>query len=118
MRIRSEQINALSIAMVQGWEQRIIARLRVEYPEQLASIGAEEAVAIVGGGVARAATHGITAELDVERYISLLFSCSQSFDTSSWAKSVLEDDTIPPEYKVDQLEGLRDLLGSEACGGE
>lgn len=94
MRVRSEQINALSQQKVDSFEDRMEQHLLRCFPGECAALGSEGVRETIRYGIERASSYGIDLERDVCKYIDLMFAFGRDFDRSpesSWAGPILTD---------------------------
>jgi len=106
VRIRSEQLGALSQAASESFESRMAAHLRKYFPADCAQMGDEGLHDTIRQGIGRAADHGISTEYDVARFIDLMFILCRDFDTNPntpWAADTLADEALGPSEKMDRL---------------
>ncbi len=122
--IRSEQMAALDRYAAAQFEDRVAAHLRARWPQSCAEMGDAALRERVAIGVERAAGYGLVAELDVCRYVELMFVLSPDFDTDArfpWAGEVLRQPELAPCTRIDRLEVLArrcpEARAPEAQGG-
>ena len=111
LQIRKEQIAAFEKVMRQKFEDRTVAHIAEEFPEEhqlmLDKDGGDAKVrALVWEGVERAAGYGITSEEPTTLYIDLMMGIAPDFDVQAdmdWAREVLEDPDLPEDAKMDLI---------------
>ncbi|MFW6161639.1 MAG: hypothetical protein ACODAJ_02665 [Planctomycetota bacterium] len=105
LRIRREQMAALSEHMARQFEQRMVAHLRQRFPQQTQDLDEPALHAQVHEGIERAKGYGITQEDDVRRFLEYQALLGADFDTSRpWAASVLSDDSLAGTEKMDRID--------------
>jgi hypothetical protein len=114
MLIRPEQMNRLSQAISNAFENQMFQKVKQSYPEKSGSVPEDQLRSIVRTGINRAKEYGIDRTNDVERFIDLMFRFPR-FDfeqdpPSEWALEILTDPASSPQEKLDQVEG-RAALG-------
>lgn len=106
LRIRQEQMDALGRYMVQCFEERLAAHLAQRWPARCKELGESALRGWIQGGMGRAARYGIKVELDVARFIELMFLLAPDFDSSgrtAWAGEILRRPRTEPGTKLDEL---------------
>ena len=107
--IRDEQMEALRLAAMKSFEQRMVRHLNEHFPEECRRAGAERIRGAISQGVYRAGQYGIVSERDVARYIDLSVVLGLDFDSGKrypWAKEILaRKDNGPPQKLQALYEG-------------
>ena len=112
LRIRTEQFDVFSKHMRQQFEDRMAVRLRSRFPDHTRPIEEPELRTFIRNGIERAATHNVTAEFDVQRYLEYMVKYGQEFDASpdmSWAGDILNREDLDGSEKMDRIDD-RDLF--------
>lgn len=78
--IRQSQITAFSSEALRVFEEAVLRSLYQRLPQHLASIGEHDARTAIREGVRKAASYGIVLEVDVAKFIELLFMFGPDFD--------------------------------------
>lgn len=90
--IRQQQLDALDRDMRKRFEQRMFAHVQQFFPQRCKALGEASVREWIGTGIARAAGYGVVAEVDVCRYIDVMFVFGREFDTDPqlpWAARIL-----------------------------
>jgi len=100
MKLRKAQIEALSRAVMKGFEDRMAAHLERFFPDDHALLGDVGVRAEIRRGIERAKRYGIVCERCVCKFLDVLFAFGRGFDTSvafPWAAAILTDRRIADE---------------------
>jgi hypothetical protein len=114
LRIRPEQLRALSEQRKASFERRAIEELHRIYPEDCADMRREELVAFVQRMVANSLGYGIDDEDDILAYLFLAIEHGEDFDKDPALPvclNVLPDPELPGASKIQILYDL--LVGAE-----
>jgi hypothetical protein len=106
LKIRNQQMALLSRYMEQSFEERMVRCLREFFPQRYEEFGEKRVHDLIRQGIATAATYQIIRECDVARYITLMFSLREDFDTNAetaWAAPILKDNSRSAEERLEQL---------------
>ena len=109
LRIRRGQMAELDRYAAAQFEKRVAASLTARWPRTCNKLGAEALRERVRTGVERAQHYGFTTELEVYRYVELMFVLSPDFDTDTrfpWAAEILGEQSLDSCTRIDRLEGL------------
>ena len=104
--IRKEQLRVFEHAAMANFVERMVAHLRRVFPDWAAEMTDDACRAFVRSGVASAASHGITIELHVARYLHVMQALGKDFDQSpehAWAANILERAELTSLEKLDRL---------------
>jgi len=88
------------------FENRAAAYLRDNHRDILQGTPDEAIRQSVREGIRRASAYGITAELDVVRFIDLMYLMSPDFDTNlrtSWIGQVLKNSRVPTNERIGMI---------------
>jgi len=105
--IRREQLDVLSGAMFQQFEDRVDIQLRRLFPNHPSAAAPDGFRPLIRAGVTKADTYGITDEADVERFLiwiapyGLEFECHPDLP---WVSRLLSDRYLTGTQKVNELE--------------
>ena len=116
--IRDDQMRVLARHAQERFAVRAVAHLKRVLPEECAAMGEPAVRNSVDMAIRKAESYGIEEELDVLRYLNLMYALGFDFDTdpeTAWAAEVLQDKDLDPGSKV---ELLWDRVESEADAGE
>ena len=94
-----------SIAL-ERFKNRTYQHLIAIWPEECKSLGEEAVRASIQEGLTKARSYGLNSELDVARYIDLIYTLGDSFDCNPelpWAGAILRDDSLAPGQRLDAL---------------
>lgn len=89
------------------FETRMVNRLRSNYPAQTRGTADAELRATIRAGVARAATHSVTDESDVERYLDCVIEHGPEFDRTQWAAPILSNSRLSGSEKMNRIDDHR-----------
>jgi hypothetical protein len=105
--IRHEQMDAFRGHMLKQFEDLMVAHLTEYYPLKCKGLGQEKLLQVIHYGIERAKKYAIDVELDVSRYICLMFTFGKDFDRNKeipWASRILmSDDFSSGTRKMDAL---------------
>jgi hypothetical protein len=105
--IRKEQLAAFGPLGEKAFEDRMLAHLKKNFPEQYDSLGEPKIRETVQYGTQRAAAYRIVSERDVCKYIDLMILYGRDFDKDPklpWAQSILLNQAIKhPSSKIERL---------------
>ena len=94
MKIRRQQVEALSAASVRRFEDRLFAHVGKFFPKRCESLGEEGTRELIRYGIERAKGYGIVTERDVYKFTDVMFAYGQDFDVNPklpWAAEILGD---------------------------
>src|SRR6266446_4895926 len=97
LKIRADQMDALSNAAVVTFEQRVAAHLRRFFPDACQRLNDAGLLERIRYGISIAATYGIVTECGVCKYIDVMFTLGWQFDCDPqlpWAHEILIDDSV------------------------
>ena len=100
LRIRDAQMKVFAGVYENGFRLRAAAWLRETFPDQCAEFGDGEIRAIVETALEHASRHRIAREVDILRWLNLMFALGFDFDTNPdlpWVREVLEDTGVHPD---------------------
>jgi hypothetical protein len=104
--IRKEQIEVLRQPLLQEFEDKTYVRLLAYKPGECASLGEAAVRLSIRQGMQKAMACGISREVDIARYINIMYTLGHDFDADPrypWAAEILNDGTLKGESKVQQL---------------
>lgn len=97
---------ALNADMRRRFEARMLAHVRKFFPQRCAMLRDAGTMEWIASGIDRAAKYGIKAEVDVCRYIDVMFIFGPEFDADSrfpWAARILNASPAPARARVSHL---------------
>lgn len=106
LRIRREQLQVFSDAMIRSFDERMFVHLHKFFPKRCQVLGDSEVRAWIKAGIAESAEYDIVAERDVSKYLNLMFTFGRDFAKSAetpWAYGILADALAKPAEKIDRL---------------
>lgn len=107
LKMRPEQMDEFARNSERDFEDRLAAHLRECFPEECAEFEEDDLLDEIAYGMRRAEAHGFESELDVCRYVDLMFAFGAEFDTARGFESlqaVLYDESIEsPTERMDRL---------------
>ncbi len=104
--IRQAQIDALSAALSQRFEERMVAHLWEVVPEDCEALGDEEVRRSIQTCLRKAREYRISTAFDILRYLNVMYVLGLDFDTDPrfpWARELLLDFGISPRVRMDRL---------------
>ena len=105
--IRKQQMAAFERAEVKKFVDRMVIHLNKFFSGKCAALGEPKLRETIRYGIKRAATHGITTERDVYKYVDLMIVFGADFDTDQrlpWAGEILRT-RRNPVAKIQALFG-------------
>ena len=105
-KLRKEHLAAFEAQVVSLFASRVVAHVKAVWPAECGELGDAAVTEIVRGAIQRAATLGLSTELDIVRFVDLAFILTKDFDTNplaAWTRSILADKTAPPGARLDKL---------------
>jgi len=96
--IRPEQLDAFREDRERHFHRRLTALLR-----RLLGDGYEVTEEIVAWGIARARVHGVRSETAIADFTGLVVQLGGDFDQHALVRSILSDDRLTPNERVDAL---------------
>lgn len=118
LKIRSEQLEALSQVPKAEFENRMTVHVGEHFPTHFEALGEEKCRQLIQYGIEQAATHDFISERDVCKFIDLMVCCGVQFDNDdqqTWAREILEDESwLNVTAKMDALfdAGINHLKNS------
>lgn len=104
LRITREQLDPLAAPMRSSFRDRLRPRLRKGFPDRAGPRSDGDLDTAIDEGVASAASHGVHAERDVERYVYLTFALGPDFDRAlPWAADILAKTAWSSQVRLDLL---------------
>ena len=114
MQIRRDQLEAIGADLSARHRARARDRVRLEFPEVCGRMSVEELTLAIDAAMEKAASYGITAETDADRYIDAAFAAGPGFDVSAempWAAAILTRSDLSPGVKVELLHLAIESVG-------
>ncbi len=105
--IRKDQMEAFRAASYRSFEDRMLDHLRRCFPKHVRALGDDLTRRAIGDGVSRAAPYGIVSEVDVCRFIDVMFAFGDRFDENPglpWAREVLTRPGCSPTVRAQLLQ--------------
>jgi len=99
-------MEALRSYMVKQFEGLMVTHLNKYYPKECETLGETDLRKTIQYGIERARSYNIDNELDVSRYINLMFTFGRDFDKDMnlpWASNILMKDDLLSPHKMDLL---------------
>jgi hypothetical protein len=104
--IRRDQMQAFSEAAAKSFEDRMVVHVGEFFPEQVRALGEPGTREAIRLGIGRAARHDIGREVNVCRFIDIMFAMGARFDEDPaypWAGRILVEEGQSENAKVDRL---------------
>lgn len=104
LKIRQEQMDVLASVQLRRFEQEAIAHIHEFWSDQAKGQGDEGVRALVDHAMQRTDAYSIEEEVDVLRYINLMYSLGAEFDIDlPWAAEILASEDRSGTLRVDEL---------------
>lgn len=101
--IREDQMRVLGEYRERAFIARAMRHLELGFPARCADLGSDEVRRSVTIAIRKAREYGLPREVDILRYLNLMYTFGFDFDTLPWANQVLTDVTISPHPKMEEL---------------
>jgi hypothetical protein len=91
--LRREQMQVLERYALEQFVGRMSARLRAVFRRETGNVAEPELRALIRQAIGKAATHGVSDEVDVARYLEFVIRHGPEFDmqeTTAWAGLILQ----------------------------
>lgn len=109
MIIRNSQIKEFQLTSQRDFEKRLLAHVYECFPEEYENFNEQELKEIIHLGINKAESYGFDTEINICRFVDLLFILDTDFDLDeefSWAQGILNDDKfINQDEKMESLYG-------------
>lgn len=104
LRFSASQQLALGERAFELFVQGLNERIKTQWPAEGEAMGSERLQHAVRTAVADALAAGYDTELDVSRYVHLVFAFrSVHFHREPWASPIVDDANLPPRVRMNQL---------------
>lgn len=106
LKIRKEQMKALSAYMLHQFEDRAYLHVMKCWPKRCNEMGEKAVRKSIHNGIDRASTYGINKEYDVIRFIDIMYVLCEDFDTNphtAWAQDILYNRSLVAGRKIDRI---------------
>jgi hypothetical protein len=114
LKIRREQLAALTETSVDAFVPQAVAMARTHWPRRCAELGPEGLEARVAAAIATARRYGVTTRRDALRFVNLDLALGARFHEDPrypWAAAILQRPGVHPSMRVDLLvDQARDVL--------
>jgi hypothetical protein len=107
LKIRAEQMTRLLAVMQEASCERMVQRLRANYPKDMKDRTDEELLALARECMDLCATYGITIEADVGRYFEYAAHYGCPFEEReglTWAAAILNNSSLDGTAKMDAID--------------
>lgn len=102
--IRKTQLDLLSGIPLNSFESRLVAYVKETHSQRIGRLeGEDDLRLLIREGIEKAGGYGIERELDVVRFIDLMFEIDPEFDQLArmkWARDILEDKDLSGQVKI------------------
>ncbi len=102
MKIREEQIDEFRRQSEEEFVENVASDLRENQPDKVADIDEQELRRRVRFGLEKAQKYGMTGQYPIAMFIELMFMVAPDFDEYPLVNSILKDNQIPPNDRVDR----------------
>jgi len=101
--IRAAQMKALAEVAEKAFVERASDYLRETFPEKCAELGPEAVHRWVRSGLEKARGYGLRLDVEVLRYLNLMYTFGWDFDRLPWAAEILDDTEVSAAGKIEEL---------------
>lgn len=104
--IRPEQKEVLCQYMILKFQRSMYDELMKTHREKRQELSEAAAYEFIRGGIHRAGQYGIDVESDVARFINLLYTVGEDFETRpeyAWIVTMLIDEESTPAQRMDSI---------------
>ncbi|HEY3820372.1 MAG TPA: hypothetical protein VGL81_24575 [Polyangiaceae bacterium] len=101
--IRAEQLRAFEDVALARFERDAVAHLHRALPERCTTLGPSAVARSVRRAIIKARGYGITSELDVLKFLNLMYLLDFDFDTDprfAWAADRLNAEDVEPSVRL------------------
>jgi len=105
-KLRKEHLAAFEAQVVNLFASRVVAHAKAVWPAECGEIGDPAVVELVRGAIQRGAALGLSAEVDIVRFVDLAFILAKDFDANplaAWMRPILADKNSPPSARLDKV---------------
>jgi hypothetical protein len=105
-KLRKEHLDAFEAQVVKLFTTRVVAHLKAVWPDECKELGDAPLGELARKAIQRAAALGLSAELDVVRFVDLCFLLGVDFETNplaGWTRPILADPALSPAARMDML---------------
>ena len=100
MIITKNQKAAFVKSATSRFEENVLKHAQKFFPKQIATLGKDKSLKIIGEGVIRAAQYGLHDQRNVCFFIDLIFGFGIDYDTRlQWANAILTSETLGSEHR-------------------
>ena len=106
LKLRKEHLEAFETQVITLFATRVLAHVKAVWPGEAGELGEPALLSIVQSAIRRAGALGLSAELDVVRFVNLYFILAADFETnplSMWTRPIFADKTLSPVAKLDRI---------------
>lgn len=105
-KLRKEHLAAFEAQVVNLFASRVVGHVKAVWPAECGELGDAAVAELVRGAIQRAAALGLSAELDIVRFVDLSFILAKDFDSNplaGWTRPILADKGAPAATRLDKL---------------
>jgi hypothetical protein len=105
-KLRKQHLDAFEAQIVHSFASRVVAHAKAVWPAECEELGDAALAEMVASATKRGAALGLSAELDMVRFIDLGFILAKDFETNplaAWVRPILADRTLPPGAMMDRI---------------
>jgi hypothetical protein len=110
--IRQEQIDTLIMGSDDEFVEFLVNHVKEEHPDLEEKYDDGTLREMVKHGINRAKSHQLSTAEDLTAFVSIMFEIAPNFDEQQQIKAVLDDETFPPESRIERL--WTDIVSEEA----
>jgi hypothetical protein len=122
LKIREAQMRVFEQAAAKEFEDHLLKYLNELFPKHCNVLGEAQVRRVIGYGLNKAKSHGLTDMRCLSLYVALMFMLGSNFDTDPqlpWAKEILGDETTTGEHdRIDRLRGKALDYADQVAGAD
>lgn len=101
--IRSSQMRKFQEEAEVQFQERLVAHVRIQHPEETAPLTGGELSQRVRDRIERARRYGLTWESTIASFVALTFAIGPRFDEHPAIRAALLDSSLSPNARIDAL---------------
>lgn len=105
-KLRKEHLAAFEAQVITLFAARVIAHVKAVWPAECGELGDPAVAEIVRGAIQRAASLGLSTELDIVHFVDLAFILAKDLDTNplaAWTRPIFAEKSATPSARLDKL---------------
>lgn len=105
LKISKRQLAVIGHSVEDAYAREMARYLREEHEEDVAAYSDEELYPRVEVAIDRAVRYGLTWDESITAFVAIMFTIAPNFDEQPAIRAVLEDKSVPPNLRIDELWG-------------